>query len=79
LVARSGPGAGLRATQREKAEIQAYVEGQAHEPVVHLEKAASEMVGPARHDIWDVHCEDSRWWVVTNPTNLYSHDDFKKP
>lgn len=44
---------------------------------VHLEKAASELVGPVRHDIWDVHCSDSRWWVVTNPTNLYDQNDFK--
>ena len=50
---------------------------QAHEDVVHLEKAASELVGPVRHDIWDVHCTDSRWWVITEPTNLYSQDDFK--
>ncbi|MFJ3247885.1 hypothetical protein [Streptomyces sp. NPDC086782] len=42
-----------------------------------MEKVASEMVGPARHDIWDVHCEDSRWWVVTNATYLYSQQDFK--
>jgi len=67
----------VRASKREKGEIQAYVEGQARETVVHLEKAASEMVGPVRHDIWDVHCADSRWWVVTNPTNLYTQADFK--
>jgi len=35
------------------------------------------MVGPVRHDIWDVHCADSRWWVVTNPTYLYTQADFK--
>lgn len=61
----------------ESAAIRAYVETEAHESVVHLEKAASEMVGPARHDIWDVHRDDSRWWVLTNPTNLYSQADFK--
>jgi hypothetical protein len=53
------------------------VEDQAHEQVIHVEKAASERVGPVRHDIWDVHCTDSRWWVITEPTNLYSQDDFK--
>lgn len=67
----------MRATEREADEMRAYVEGQAHEEVVHLEKAASELVGPVRHDIWDVHCPDSRWWVVTNPTNLYDQVDFK--
>ncbi len=67
----------MRATKRERDEIRAYVESQADEEVVHLEKAASELVGPVRHDIWDVHCAESRWWVVTNPTNLYDQADFK--
>src|SRR6266849_10731381 len=67
----------MRATKRQTESISAYVEDQAHEPVVHLEKAASELVGPVRHDIWDVHCTDSRWWVITEPTNLYSQEDFK--
>lgn len=61
----------------EKDEITAYVEDQVGERVVHLERAASELVGLNRHDIWDVHCTDSRWWVVTNPTHFYSQDDFK--
>jgi hypothetical protein len=67
----------MRATKRQKEAIRAYVEDQAHEDVVHLEKAASELVGPVRHDIWDVHCTDSRWWVVIEPTNLYDQADFK--
>jgi hypothetical protein len=67
----------IRASAREKDAIRAYVEDQAHEEVMHLEKAASELVGPVRHDIWDVHCRESRWWAVTNPTNLYSQQDFK--
>ena len=67
----------MRASKREKEEIQSYVEGQLDEDVIHLEKSASEMVGPVRHDIWDVHCADSRWWVITNPTNYYTQEDFK--
>jgi hypothetical protein len=67
----------MRATKRQTDAIRTYVEDQAHEEVVHLEKAASELVGPVRHDIWDVHCTDSRWWVITEPTNLYSQEDFK--
>lgn len=27
--------------------------------------------------IWDAHVDDERWWVVTNPTNLYPQADFK--
>jgi hypothetical protein len=64
-------------SKRDIDEIRRYVEGQAGEEVVHLEKVASEVVGPVRHDIWDVHCPASRWWVVTNPTNLYNQADFK--
>jgi len=67
----------MRATKRQTEAVRAYVEHEAHEQVVHLEKAASELVGSVRHDIWDVHCTDSRWWVITEPTNLYSQEDFK--
>jgi hypothetical protein len=67
----------MHAAKTETDTIRTYAEEQAQEAVVHLEKVASEMVGPVRHDIWDVHCSDSRWWVVTNPTNLYSQADFK--
>lgn len=70
-------GLGVRASKREKEAVWLYVEGQAHEDVVHVEKVASELVGPVRHDIWDVHCQDSRFWVVTEPTNLYDQRDFK--
>jgi hypothetical protein len=65
----------VRLTDEDK--IRSYVEDQAHERATHVEKVASELVGPVRHDIWDVHCTDSRWWVVTPPTNLYSQADFK--
>jgi len=67
----------MRTTARERDEIRAYVEVQAQEKVIHLEKVASELVGPVRHVIWDVHCGESRWWVVTNPTNLYDQAGFK--
>jgi hypothetical protein len=67
----------MRASKRQTEVIRTYVAGQAHEEVIHLEKAASELVGPVRHDIWDVHCTNSRWWVITEPVNLYSQADFK--
>lgn len=63
--------------QRERDTIRTYVESQADEPVAHHEKAGSELVGMVRHDIWDVQCATARWWVVTNPTNLYDQADFK--
>lgn len=58
--------------------IQEYWEGQwPEDSLIHLEKAASERVGSVSHDIWDLHAESGRWWIVTNPTNLYSQEDFK--
>jgi hypothetical protein len=35
-------------------------------------------VGGIRYEIWDAHtASGERWWVVTNPTNLYTQQDFK--
>lgn len=28
------------------------------------------------HDVFDVHCAKTRWWVITGPTNLYLQTDF---
>src|SRR5437867_2974290 len=28
------------------------------------------------HNIYDVHCQSTRWWVITQPTNLYLQADF---
>jgi hypothetical protein len=67
----------MRASSWEREEILRYFEAQDFGTVVHLEKVASERAGGVSHDIWDVHCADSRWWAVTNPLNAYSQDDFK--
>ena len=64
------------AADSEKDEMRSYAEDHLGEEVVHVEKVGSELVGPQRHDIWDVHCADSRWWVLTNPTHYYSQEDF---
>lgn len=65
-------------TDDERDAVLSYVESQSTEDrVVHVEKVATEAVGSVVHDIWDVHCSTSRWWVVSNPMNLYSQDDFK--
>jgi len=42
------------------------------ENVLHVEKVASERIFGQQHDVWDVHTDKERWWVVTGPTNLYS-------
>jgi hypothetical protein len=77
VAATTGAHKAQKTKRSEKDAIQDYVADQSGEAVIHAEKAASELVGPVRHDIWDVHCKKSRWWVVTNPTNLYSQKDFK--
>jgi hypothetical protein len=68
----------MKATPSERAVVLAYFEDQmGDDPVVHLEKVAVERVGANVHDIWDVHCENSRWWAVSCPLYFYSQEDFK--
>ena len=64
----------FRQSDKEAQEIKEYVEWQAHgeENVLHAEKVASERIFGREHDVWDVHTDKERWWVVTGPTNLYS-------
>jgi hypothetical protein len=64
----------FRQSDKETQEIKDYVEWQAHgeEKVLHAEKVASERIVGRQHDVWDVHTDKERWWVVTGPTNLYS-------
>lgn len=67
----------LPATEQEKTAIVAYMAAEAPDlAVVMLQKVYSENVLSATHDIWDVHTDKERWWVITNPTNLYAQDQF---
>lgn len=61
----------------EAQKIREYVEWQSrrdNEKVLHAEKVASERVLGREYNVWDVHTDgtEGRWWVITNPTNLYS-------
>jgi hypothetical protein len=63
------------ATEEER--IRSYVEWQApDEKVKHLEKLTTEHIFGQRMDAWDVRTTTNRWWVITNPTNLYSQELF---
>ena len=42
-----------------------------------MEKLTSEYVLGRQYDVWDAHATDGRWWVITNPVNLYSQDQIK--
>ncbi len=67
----------LPATVEEKAAvIDYYLSQSSSAKVVFLQKVYSEAIIGHRHDVWDVHASDGRWWVITNPTNLYSQAQF---
>jgi hypothetical protein len=64
----------FKQSDKETQEIKEYVEWQSRgeETVLHAEKVASERVFGRDYDVWDVHTDKERWWVITSPTNLYS-------
>ena len=67
----------LPTTPEESAEVRDYYLSQSPgAKVAFLQKVYSESIMGHRHDVWDVHASDGRWWVITNPTNLYSQDQF---
>ena len=67
----------LPATEEEMGEIADYYRSQSPKAeVTFLQKVYSETVIGHRHDVWDLHATDGRWWVITNPTNLYSQEQF---
>jgi hypothetical protein len=41
-----------------------------------VQKVYSENVLHVRHDVWDVHTNVDRWWVITEPMNLYAQEQF---
>jgi hypothetical protein len=68
----------VESPEHERRQVIEYLGTQAHDEVVeHAEKIASERVLGTVHDVWDVHTDKERWWVVTGMTNLYSQKDFK--
>jgi hypothetical protein len=64
----------FRQSEREAQEIKDYFDWQSHgkEKALHAEKVASERVFGRNFDVWDVHGDKERWWIITSPTNLYS-------
>jgi predicted RNA-binding Zn-ribbon protein involved in translation (DUF1610 family) len=67
----------LKSSRHEEAAIRGYVESQARrQRVTYLEKVKTEALRDRRMDVWDVHTNRERYWVITNPTNLYRQRDF---
>src|SRR5882724_865818 len=67
----------LSATQEEIDHVTEYMRSQAPDLTVEfVQKVYSENVLHVRHDIWDVHTNVDRWWVITEPMNLYAQEQF---
>jgi predicted RNA-binding Zn-ribbon protein involved in translation (DUF1610 family) len=67
----------MESPEHERDAIEGYMAWQApDEKMVHLEKVTSERVMGRDRDVWDVHTDKERWWVITEPTNLYSQAQF---
>jgi hypothetical protein len=67
----------LKATEEEIEEVREYFEWQAPDlEVSFMQKVYSEAVLNTRHDVWDIHTNRDRWWVITGGTNLYSQEQF---
>ena len=67
----------LQSTQEEINEIREYFQWQAPDlEISFMQKVYSESVLGAQHDVWDIHTNNDRWWVITNPANLYSQEQF---
>lgn len=67
----------LKATEEEIEEVREYFEWQASDlEVTFMQKVYSEAIMNTRHDVWDIHTNKDRWWVITGGTNLYSQEQF---
>lgn len=67
----------LASSQAEKQTVEEYFLWQSPDATISfLQKVYSETVAGHKHDVWDVHASDGRWWVITSPTNLYSQTQF---
>lgn len=47
------------------------------DPVKSIQAVAERRVAGSHHEIFDVQCTKSRWWVITNATCLYSQAEFE--
>lgn len=67
----------LKATEEERQSVEDYYISQSPGARVNFsQKIYSEIVAGHKHDVWDLHASDGRWWIITDPTNLYSQEQF---
>lgn len=76
---------GTALPEHEAKNIRQYVEGQSidHDDpdnpetkVTLVQKVASYRLLGTNYDVYDVHMPSERWWVITEPTNLYDQSAF---
>lgn len=69
----------METPSHERRQIEEYLRSQSGDEfeIEHVEKLTSEYVLGHKYDVWDAHASDGRWWVITNPVNLYSQDQIK--
>lgn len=67
----------LKTTEQERQQVLNYMADRVPDEKVELiQKVYSEQIHSVIHEIWDVHTNLARWWVITNPINLYSQNQF---
>lgn len=67
----------LPATPEEIEHVTEYMTSEAADlTVTMVQKVYSENMLDVRHDVWDVHTDKDRRWVITEPMNLYAQDQF---
>ena len=69
----------METPEHERRAIEEYLRshGDSGFQIEHVEKLTSEYVLGGQYDVWDAHTNQGRWWVITNPTNLYSQQHIK--
>lgn len=64
--------------EHEERAIRDYVNGQSpkDDQAELVQRVRAQRILGRTHEVFDVHCEKTRWWVITDPTNLYLQTDF---
>lgn len=64
--------------EHEERAIRDYFNSQSYEDdqATIIQKVGTRRIMGRVHELYDVRSEQGRWWVITNPTNLYSQEDF---
>jgi hypothetical protein len=64
--------------EHEERQVRDYVNSQSPEDdqVTLVQKVGTRRILSRVHELYDVHCEQSRWWVISDPMNLYSQEHF---